>query len=298
MIDSATAKPTTTFRALTHLNLAAKPFPAYEQRTDISMSFCKKNHDFGLNVDVGESVGVVVQVRNPISVIFSYFEFSVKHGHINNTEEDFINFAAKTSRFYIKFWNRWVTDEKNHVILYEQLTSNTARTLRNFFSWAEVSVTDSSICGAIEERANVQAHGGKEIYKAPKLESHRYWDEAFVYRTYAEISQSCIGFGEYYTPDVLGRHAGYDLPTFLLSLKREQIEEIVSGNGLSPERITSAVVQGCEALRALSSQRVEILQLLEERDALAMERDQTQKQLAGVIKYPWKHFGKFLARRW
>ncbi len=81
--------------------------------------FLQKNHDFGLNVDVGESVGVVVQVRNPISVIFSYFEFSVKHGHINNTEEDFINFAAKTSRFYIKFWNRWVTDEKNHVILYE-----------------------------------------------------------------------------------------------------------------------------------------------------------------------------------
>ena len=97
---------------------------------------------------------VIYLVRNPIDVMISYYNFMLAYGY----KEDFFTFV-KNEQYGIKAWknhiNSWmynkVDAQRIHLIRYEDLVSNTLKTIKNLYINLGVEIGDSIIEMAIEK---------------------------------------------------------------------------------------------------------------------------------------------------
>ncbi|MFW5795554.1 MAG: hypothetical protein ACOCV1_08745, partial [Bacillota bacterium] len=78
----------------------------------------QKNHDFGLKTVIKKDRYYVIQIRNPIESIVSYFYWNSRRNKILFNEESWYSFFTEKAKFWAGFYKKWIkSDIENRFIL-------------------------------------------------------------------------------------------------------------------------------------------------------------------------------------
>ena len=88
----------------------------------------QKTHDFDLDVAAPDGWKVLVQMREPLPAIVSWYETQVSRYGMEDSRRSWDEFFAEKMHFYVNFYKKWA--HGNHVIFYEELIAEPCYFLR------------------------------------------------------------------------------------------------------------------------------------------------------------------------
>ncbi len=108
----------------------------------------QKSHDFHLDLPRNDQLFYLVQIREPLPAIISWFELSLKHEFPRqgleeepaDTKEYWHKFYAKKLEFYFGFLEKWILPGENDnliIIDYDDYTTNRLASLKKILSFIE-----------------------------------------------------------------------------------------------------------------------------------------------------------------
>lgn len=154
--------------------------------------FLQKSHDFDLTDPIDDSSFRVVQVREPVSRLFSNFRLHVRNNPKRNTRSNFMNFATREYYYYVAFWMKWVRAD-NYVLTYEHLTLNPVGELEKLVSAIGLDPNRSRIQDVADAQLRMSADN-RAAFKPSQFRSHEFFDEKWAAEYAANIARACTGY--------------------------------------------------------------------------------------------------------
>lgn len=94
----------------------------------------QKNHDFNLDTPIRGDRYYVIQIRNPVEAIVSYF-YRQNKGK-NFTQEKWDNFYPSKADYWIKFYKKWVKldTQRKFILDYDEMKASSLKKLIMYMS--------------------------------------------------------------------------------------------------------------------------------------------------------------------
>lgn len=167
----------------------------------------QKTHDFDLDLPVDDGLKYVVQIRNPLEAISSWYEYKFKDPYTRSGEsgwkKQLDRWVLRDTRWHWRFffnqklgyWERFVEKWSGRVgrpnvllLTYHEFVGDTSATLRRVlqFAGAETPVSDQQL------RKVVQEH---RVEKRRNLADFRYFNREKFSRTQARLSGKIAALG-------------------------------------------------------------------------------------------------------
>jgi hypothetical protein len=135
---------------------------------------CQKNHDFDLSLKNNALKYYIIQFRNPVDSIISWFEYELKRErktirnrakiNIKDTYDSWLSFSKEKAVFWDKFFRKWVLDNKNKKVLfiqYEDLIANPYYAIKEAVNF--ISPHQKADLGFIKKIVNVKKIGNYRV---------------------------------------------------------------------------------------------------------------------------------------
>ncbi len=161
-----------------------------QSKNDLRFVNYVKTHDFelnGRNVLLSElpvNRRYLVQIRHPLESIASYYEFSLKHGHIRYDNQLAWNmFLAKKLKYWKRFCEVWLSGNNGDFLLitYDDLCTDTVSAAKRAirFLTTDSRVNSQKLTKVINRQDFLQYVGETGSKKSSKrnLESFKYFDK-------------------------------------------------------------------------------------------------------------------------
>jgi hypothetical protein len=91
-------------------------------------TYLQKNHDFGLALKISPGQSYIVQYRNPLEALVSYYEFRIEQGQQKtDSYKSWVALAGKDILYWKGFIQKWVINRKGpyfYHLSYEDLIQN------------------------------------------------------------------------------------------------------------------------------------------------------------------------------
>ena len=134
----------------------------------------QKNHDLDLETTIHPDRHYLVQIRYPIESLVSWFKLKQARGEIDNSADQWVNFALQNASFWSRFYRKWVLDPmpRRLILNYTDLIDAPVETLQNvvrFLGDDECDVARIEACCAnqrIERKSDYHAFKfyGREFF--------------------------------------------------------------------------------------------------------------------------------------
>lgn len=131
----------------------------------------------------------LVQIRHPLESITSYYEFSLKHWHIQKDSEDVWRvFLDRNLTYWKQFYDIWLSDKQPNSLLicYDDLYTDTLKVAELVirFLTGKISVDSDLLVKVIKDQEFLQYIGDSESKK-----HHKRRLETFKYFNFVEFQQ-------------------------------------------------------------------------------------------------------------
>lgn len=134
----------------------------------------QKNHDLDLETTIHPDRQYLVQIRYPIESLVSWFKLKQARGEIDNSADQWVNFALQSASFWSRFYRKWVLDPvpRRLILNYTDLIETPIETLQSvvrFLGDDECDVVRIEACCAnqrIERKSDYRAFKfyGREFF--------------------------------------------------------------------------------------------------------------------------------------
>lgn len=105
----------------------------------------EKSHDFDLQFKTKPGVPIIVQWRNPVDALCSWYELGVRHGNWKSDKSHWRFWSAQHIIFAAQFYLKWIAPGVYPVIEYGSLRSNPAKYLEMIISNLEMEDRASTV---------------------------------------------------------------------------------------------------------------------------------------------------------
>lgn len=144
--------------------------PCVDRRTRLS-----KNHDFGLKMDSAGDVPYLVQIRDPLPALVSWFELSVGEDRVTDDVDSWQGFAETKAGFYRGFRRKWVEPGESAelmIIGYADLVAHPVEMVRRAISYIfpDEEVDHARLSAVIDEM---------DVGETREIERFRFYEADF-----------------------------------------------------------------------------------------------------------------------
>jgi len=112
---------------------------------------------------------IIYLVRDPLSVMTSYYNYLSGLGKLNCSFFDFVRSKEYGIDRWIDHVNSWTKSIKNgqrlHIVKYEELISNPQATLENLFNNVGIKISSDAIISAIKSSSLIEMKKQERIYR-------------------------------------------------------------------------------------------------------------------------------------
>ena len=179
-----------------HNKSCCKKIPCinYQEKLEADSVFMQKSHDHALKDPVLDDYKYLIQYRHPIPRSISNFQLYIKKDSENrNTKEGFKKFLHIEHNYYIGFYEKWLRDAKNNILLlkYEDLSTSSLESIQKVVKFINDNESFDSNKWSNAQKELEYRSKKKDKYQQNDISEFRFYDKDLLKEFEDKIFYHC-----------------------------------------------------------------------------------------------------------